>query len=122
MPKKIFLLLLISSLTACKKTTEEDKSNPQTELSFNKEKWAIKEADDYPYRENMLNDLITNVTLKGITKAQVTALLGTPDRTDNDYLFYTVAQERVGFFTLHATTLVLKLDKNGTVAWRKIHQ
>ena len=77
---------------------------------------------DYPYRNEMLKDLVYNVALKGSKKEEVIDLLGQPDRSDSSYLFYAIAQERIGFFPLHTKTLVIKLTKDSTVEWRKIHE
>lgn len=106
-----FLLLLISSC-----------HHPQKQQdSFDKTKWSIKDKTDYPYRENMLQDLVYNVKLKGLKKVNILDLLGQPDRTDSNYLFYTVAQERIGALPLHTRTLVIKFI-NDTVEWRKIKE
>lgn len=88
---------------------------------FDATKWKIKEGDDYPFRENMLKDLVENVTLKGIKHDQLIQLLGRPDRVDSSYLFYRVFQKRIDFFPLSTKTLVIKLTKDSTVEWRKIH-
>lgn len=77
---------------------------------------------DYPYRDKMLKDLITNHLLRGVKKEELVNMLGQPGRSDSDYLFYTIAQERLGFFPLHTKSLVIKLTKDSTVEWRKIHE
>ena len=91
------------------------------DIKFDKAKWSIKTDNDYPHREAMLNDLISNDQLKGRKRNVVIDLLGQPDRTDSGFLFYRISQKRVGFFPLSTKTLVIKLNKDSIVEWRKIH-
>ncbi|MGN6531995.1 MAG: hypothetical protein ACTHK0_09605 [Ginsengibacter sp.] len=78
---------------------------------------------EYPYRNRMVKDLIANQSLKGLKKEDVISLLGEPTRTDSSYLFYMVDQTLfANFFPLHTKTLVIKIGKDSTVEWRKIHQ
>jgi hypothetical protein len=91
-------------------------------MKFDKTKWSTKTGDDYPYRNSMLNDLVYNIKLKGFKKDSVLNLLGAPNRVDSNYLFYNISRERINVLTLHSKTLVIKLDKDNTVAWRKIHE
>ena len=112
--RKILLLLFFLSFFACKSKQED-------EHKFDKVKWSTKSDSDYPYRDKMLKDLIDNVKLKGLKWNEVTYLLGQPDRTDSSYLFYRIKQKRIGFFPLSTKTLIIKLAKDSTVEWRKIH-
>lgn len=90
--------------------------------AFDKEKWRTKIQDDYPFRNEMIPYLITNDTLKKLNGRQVLNFLGQPDRTDSNYLFYLVNKKKIGFFTLHSKTLVIKLKPDSMVEWRKIHE
>ena len=118
--QKIILILTLSLCCISCKNNNED--NTKTETSFNKEKWIIKEKEDYPYRDSMLDDLISNGKLKTLNKASVIDFLGEPNRIDNNYLFYLIAQERIQSWPLHTKTLVIKLKDDGTVEWVKIHE
>lgn len=91
-------------------------------IPFDKDQWNQKKDMDYIYRDKMLNDLIENVRLKGLNQAEIIALLGEPQRTDNGHLFYPISSKHIGLWTFHAKTLVIKLDENGLVEWRKIHE
>ncbi len=116
MPIKILLLFVLLCFFSCKTTTKD-----ATPLKFDKIKWRAQVDNDYPYREQMLQDVIDNEPLKGLKKMDLIQLLGEPDRTDSSYLFYKIAQTRVGFFPLRTKTLVIKLTKDSMVEWRKIH-
>ena len=119
MQTKYLLTLFLLFFFACK-TQEKIEEN---ELKFNKEKWEFITGDKYPYRKKMINDLIINYTLKGLKTDELGHLIGQPNRIDGSYLFYTIDQELLaGIFPLHTKTLVIKLGKDSTVAWRKIHE
>ncbi|RZJ28659.1 MAG: hypothetical protein EOO48_09315 [Flavobacterium sp.] len=80
---------------------------------FDQSKWNEKSDDNFDNRNKMIKDLMQSGKLKKVKKNEVIALLGEPDRSDGAYLFYRVSQQRLGFFTLHATTLVIKISENG---------
>ena len=116
MKKSNILILCSLCFLACK--NKQDIS----EEKFDKIKWAINQDMDYPFRDKMINDLITNYKLHGIKRDSLVNLLGSPDRSDSSYLFYRIAQQRLGLIPLHTKTLVIKLDIDSSVAWRKIHE
>ncbi|HEU5053349.1 MAG TPA: hypothetical protein VFT78_09560 [Hanamia sp.] len=112
----IFLLLLITLfIFSCKPQVQR----PQ---KFDKEQWALKKENVHPYRNSMLKDLMNSYDLHGVNKDSVFNLLGSPDRSDNGYLFYGINCQQIGLFTLHTKTLVIKLKPDSTVEWLKIHQ
>jgi hypothetical protein len=121
-----FYILLVVTLSSCNQAKEEKPGNEQTpevrDIKFDETKWRVKKDQDYPHRDEMLDDLIESGKLKGLKSDEVLDLLGQPDRTDTSYLFYQVAQKRMGFMVLHTKTLVVKLDEDSTVQWVKIHQ
>ena len=82
----------------------------------------MKKDSDYPYRNKMLKDLIASDTLKRLKKEEIINMLGEPDRIDSAYLFYPIAQERLGFFPLHTKTLVIKLSNDSTANSVMIHK
>ncbi|WP_462221141.1 hypothetical protein [Ferruginibacter sp.] len=123
MQLKILLLLLAICCLACNNgKAKKEVSETTTAIEFDTTKWRTKDGDDYPYRDELLTYLITNNKLKGWKKDSVVALLGQPDKIDSNYLFYSIAQNRIGFFPLHTKTLVIKLAADSTVEWRKIHE
>ncbi len=123
MQLKILLLLLAICCLACNNgKAKKEVSETTTAIEFDTTKWRTKDGDDYPYRDELLTYLITDNKLKGWKKDSVVALLGQPDKIDSNYLFYSIAQKRIGFFPMHTKTLVIKLAADSTVEWRKIHE
>jgi outer membrane protein assembly factor BamE (lipoprotein component of BamABCDE complex) len=116
MKTRIFLLLFFLCFLACKNVKQNK------DEQFDRDKWATKNELDYPYRDQMIKDLIANQKLHGLKKDEVVHLLGEPDRTDNGHLFYLIKQDRLGYFPLHTKTLVIKLNRDSAVEWRKIHE
>jgi hypothetical protein len=130
MKLKFLSAILFLSCLACSHAKEEKSDTPEsgtrTDIEFDKTKWRIKEVNDfnqpdYPHRNEMLKDLINHQRLNGLKKNELLDLLGQPDQIDSGYLFYQVSQRRLYFFPLHTKTLVIKLDRDSTVEWRKIH-
>jgi hypothetical protein len=111
----IGIFLVISEINFVKRERENG-------IGFDRAKWETKNDLDYAYRNKMLKDLVIHNKLKKLKKDQIIALLGPPDRIDNLYLFYEIAQERIGFFPLHTTTLVIKLSNDGTENLVMIHE
>lgn len=103
-------------LFACKHSTQASE-----QLTFETLNWKTASGEAFPYREKMLKNLLDSVKLKGLKYAEVIKLLGQPERIDNGHLFYPVSRSEVGALTLHTTTLVIKLNKDSIVEWRKLH-
>ena len=57
---------------------------------FDKNKWAFRDDMEYPYRNNMLNDLTTNYKLVGLKYSELINLLGGPSYRDSFSLTYHV--------------------------------
>lgn len=91
-------------------------------IKFDHAKWQTTNEYDYAYRNKMLKDLVASDTLKKLNRVQVVAMLGEPTRTDGNYLFYRVSEQRMGFFILHATTLVVRISDDGTPNKVMIHE
>lgn len=58
--------------------------------AFNKEKWAIVEDGIYPYRNPMVSDLISRYKLENVSYVELTSLLGTPQSSEVNKVFYQV--------------------------------
>ncbi|MDB5193726.1 MAG: hypothetical protein JWQ96_3289 [Segetibacter sp.] len=113
------LLLFFLAFLACK-----NKSDEKSEEKFDKIKWATKQDREYTYRDKMLADFMTSYKLNGVPKDSVLSLLGQPLRSENGYLYYIVDQKFLPntYFPISTKSLVIKLTKDSTVEWRKIHE
>ena len=86
-------LLIVANSTliiACGKDKQE--------LKFNKSQWGKFDDSDggaYPYRDGMLNDLVKNHKLEGLTYQQLIDSLGAPEKFDNndDTVRYEISTE-----------------------------
>lgn len=116
-----FLILFISLSSFIYACNQKKETAVSSEVKFDKEKWLTKDGQAYPYRNDMLGNLIDNVTLKGIRYDSLINILGQPDRIDNGHLFYNIYRKEVVGFTLGTKTFVIKLNPDSTVEWRKIH-
>lgn len=120
---KIFLIFLLMGCLACDNSSKDNpKEAPPTEITFDAEKWKTKEDKDYPYRDSMLKNLMTDDSIRQLNGNQVLELLGEPTRIDSLYLFYRISEKHIKFFTLHTKTLVIKLNDDSTINWMKIHE
>ncbi|HET8886827.1 MAG TPA: hypothetical protein VFM70_10800 [Salinimicrobium sp.] len=119
-----FIFLIFVIFTACTENPKEksELNTEQTKIVFNEDKWKTKDARDYPYRNEMLHDLMNNQNLRKLNRKEILNLLGDPDRIDNDCLFYRIEQKRLGFLPLHTKTMVIKFENDSTVHWVKIHE
>lgn len=117
---KLMSLLLLCTM-ACKNSSDDTSANK--EEKFDKIKWLTKEGNTYPYRDAMLKDLIDNYLVHGLKKDDLLDMLGEPNRTNEGHLYYTLTQTHFANLPvpLRTKTLVVKLTKDNTVEWRKIH-
>lgn len=126
MKGRIFLALLFVCLTACNDERPEYKVGmkikPDSKMSFDKSKWMDKDGHDYMYRDHMLNDILYNDSIRSISKDQILDLLGVPDRNKENHLYYRIAEKRLGFWTLHAKYLVVKISEKDTIEWIKVYE
>ena len=124
MQTRTLILFCFLFCFACSDTKEEKTgaAREPTEFEFDKTKWRKKQDRDYPYRDEMLDDLIGNKKLDGLGRDEIFDLLGEPSRIDSSYLFYQIFQKRIGFFPLHTKTLVIKLANDSTIDWVRIHE
>lgn len=52
---------------------------PEAVMAFDEIKWKTKDSEDYPFRNKMYLDLLTNTKLKRLKKAEVIEMLGAPE-------------------------------------------
>jgi hypothetical protein len=104
--KKIFLAITFLIVTACQTNLP---------LKFDKEKWQIKENDNYKYRKEMVHDLINNIKLKGLTRNELIDLLGKSEnmwKTDKE-LFYPILKKYDE--PIHIIFLAVRINKKEIV-------
>lgn len=78
----IILIFIVVFLSSCKRQEK-----------FDKQKWNVKSDMEYPFRNNMLNDLTSNYKLAGMSYAQIINLLDSPDFKENNKLGYTILED-----------------------------
>lgn len=126
MRRIIFIIPLLLSVLACNSEKDEKPGlidhETMSEITFDQTKWRIKEGLAYPYRNQLLNSIVYNDTVRSLNKDEILDLLGEPDRKNNGYLYYLISQRRLGFWPLHTKTMVVKLSENNTIDWIKIHE
>lgn len=122
----VYTLFLFLGFLACNTATEEESENqemkPDRELAFDETKWKTKEGSDYPFRDKMLNDVIHNDSIRSLNKDEILFLLGEPDRSNENYLYYMITRKRLVLWTLHSKTMVIKFDEDNDIEWIKIHE
>lgn len=123
---KPLLIPFLLCCFACNSESEQksgiENRGVETEFAFDKTKWSAKEGKDYLYRKQMLNDVLYNDTLRVLNKDEIIEMLGEPDRSNDGYLYYMIAQKRLGFWPLHTKTMVIKLADDSLIDWIKIHE
>jgi len=126
MKKRVFIVFLFVFCFACKSDREENvenkKRNQDREMVFDKEKWKIKEGKDYPYRDEMINDIVYNDTIRMLNKEQLLKLLGKPDYIKESHLYYRIIETRIGNWVIKTKTMVIKLIEDSSIEWIKIHE
>jgi len=126
MPLRIFILLFLFTSIACNSESEKKSAQSgnetETEIAFDKKKWSTKEGVDYPYRKQMVKDIVYNDTVRMLREDEIIELLGGPDRINEGHLYYTISQTSIGSWTLHSKTMVIKITENDRIDWIKIHE
>lgn len=117
-----FIFLCVSCEDRGKRASDSIISEKKQKIPFDEIKWKAKQELDYPYREGMLKDLMSDPKWRKYKKDELLLILGKPNRIDNNYLFYTITQKRIGLWPLHTKTLVIKLADDGEINWMKIHE
>ncbi len=123
---KILLAFLAVAFIACSDSNDhqaaQDADQKKAETTFDREKWSIKDGDEYPYREQMLRDVVYHDTIRSLSEAELLNLLGSPDRRNDGHLYYRIARKNLGPLTLHETTMVVKMADDQSIEWIRIHE
>lgn len=81
----------------------------------------MQEGNTYPYRPAMADSVLYSEALRQLDSTALVTQLGPPDRTENSHLYYLIEEEKLGWFTLSASYIVIKLAEDGSVTWIKRH-
>lgn len=122
---RVTSLIILLICLGCNRGSEivaDDLISAPTEAKFDKTKWGTKTDSEYPYREQMLHDIVFNDSVRELTKNELLELLGEPDRSNKGHLYYMISQKKLGFWPIKTKTLVIKLKEDDTIDWIKIHE
>ncbi|MBT8234253.1 MAG: hypothetical protein HKO66_04810 [Saprospiraceae bacterium] len=114
-----YTLLLFTFSFSCK----SDKL-PNQEMVFDQEKWMTEVEGKYPFRANMLKDVVYNDTIRSLSRSEILNLLGEPSyyREDKNFLHYRITQNQLGSWTLKTKTMIIKFGAKDSIEWIKIHE
>ncbi|GAA3967197.1 hypothetical protein [Mucilaginibacter dorajii] len=116
---KVYLIIILGafafSLNSCKRYEDE---------KFSKTKWTTKNDMDYPMREPILNDLIKNHKLKGLTYKQLIDSLGESANYGDvkDSIYYNITVNYGYLDPKSGKYLVLSLNKDSIINGFKVVQ
>ncbi len=114
-------LLLACSAENDKKSESEDHLQ-MVQVDFDESKWKTKQGWDYPYREQMLNDILYNDDFRKLKSSEVLKLLGEPDRVNENFMYYQISQKRLILWPLHTRTMVIKFREDESIEWIKMNE
>jgi hypothetical protein len=129
----IFLLVLLGFILVLSNRMKDENAienikdalsveEAKTQVPFDAEKWSVKKGWDYPFRDMMLDDVVSNQEFRILSSNEIIELLGEPTRINEGHLYYRIAQKRLVLWPLHTKTLVIKMNEGDEVEWMKIHQ
>jgi hypothetical protein len=94
---------------------------------FDKTEWISGDGiENYPHRINMINDLLTNYKLKGLTYNQLIDLIGKPQsniQNDSNWIYYPIKiNYKNDIDPIYTKYLVFKLSMDSVVIDYKINE
>ena len=101
---------------------QSDPGIPDAQIPFDRAQWGMKEGSSYRYRDQMMDAVLYGDTLRGLKRDGLLEILGAPDREQEGHLYYTVSENRLGFWTLNKKSIVIKLKADDSVEWIKLHE
>ena len=120
--KRFLPFFVIGTLWFGCNSTVEDRAAGTDQVSFNSQKWKTKNDSGYPYREEMVNSVLYSDSIRTLRKPEVLALLGEPDRTNENHYYYLIDQSNLGLWTLHSSSIVIKFNEQDSVEWIRLHE
>jgi hypothetical protein len=92
---------------------------------FNREKWSYGDGLEYPLRNEIVDDLIANHHIKGLTFKQVIDSLGSPQRRDSLKFTYQIQDNSFDFARkkpAHKKSLIVYFNKDSVVVKFEIYE
>jgi len=92
---------------------------------FEQAKWLEKKDLSYPYRDVMLDDLVKNYELTGLTYQQLTDLLGQPDSLSdrsNEVVYEIKVEYDIDVDPVYVKNLIFEFSPDSTVLGFKIEE
>jgi outer membrane protein assembly factor BamE (lipoprotein component of BamABCDE complex) len=115
--KSSFLVLagifLILAMTGCKGG------------KFDREKWSYGDGLDYPLRNQIVDDLVANHHIKGLTFRQVIDSLGSPQRRDSLKFTYQIEDNSYNYGKkqpVHKKNLIVYFSKDSIAVKFEIYE
>lgn len=107
--KRIWTIIVFFLFVAC----------GQKEMEFDSIKWYEDPYSFYPYRKNMVNDLMKNHLKEGMTYKQLTDLIGQPENIANlnsNSVAYSILEKHgLNIDPVETKTLIIELTKDSLV-------
>ena len=120
----VFTIILFFCCVSCNNDNKDNKIDTESEITFDEAKWKLKDGEDYPYRDKMLNDIVYNDTVRSLNKDEILDLFGEPSyyRNNENFLYYRITENRLFSWILNTKTMVIKLSEDNKIDWIKIHE
>jgi len=99
----------------------------KNESKFDKVGWTVKgDLNSYPNRDRMLNDLIKNQKLKGLTYRQLIINIGEPEKNvigDKNLIYYDIVTDYgLDIDPVYIKTLEFKFDRDSIITDYRINE
>ncbi len=92
---------------------------------FDREKWSYGDGLDYPMRDDIVNDLMANHHIKGLTYRQVIDSLGSPQRRDSLKFTYQIIDNSFNYNAskkpIRKKNLIVYFNKDSVVTKFEIY-
>jgi hypothetical protein len=104
---KLMIIALVLLITGCK------------QKKFDRAQWKTQGNDDidFPYRNEMIEDLVNHHKIKGLTYKQLVDSLGEPQvcQNDSDDVYYDIETKYSSLDPISGKNLNIKLNKDSLV-------
>ncbi|TSJ43525.1 hypothetical protein FO440_04875 [Mucilaginibacter corticis] len=115
MKKPYLLFLLFIALAGCSLSGSK----------FDRQKWSYGDGLTYPLRDDIVDDLMKNHHIKGLTYRQVIDSLGRPQRRDSLQFTYQILDDSFDFNRkkpAHKKSLIVYFSKDSVVTKFEIYE